>query len=206
MPGSGSGARPRQPGTRRESLRPKRARWAALIGLIALSGCSWASGWFGSSEPAPRPIAEPGACPTAAVLRPLSQTALFAPGQPHQPAGVAFYGVLSEVTAKCDRAGDALRLALDVVVVGERGPAAGGAGAVDLWYFVAVTGPDQAILGKRLFPVHIEIPGSAKRAAVSDHLEQTVPLGGRRPGDLNVVLGFQQSPEAIEFYRHYPGR
>jgi hypothetical protein len=57
-----------------------------------------------------------------------------------------------------------------------------------------------------LFPVHIEIPGSAKRAAVSDHLEQTVPLGGRRPGDLNVVLGFQQSPEAIEFYRHYPGR
>src|SRR5260370_22535248 len=29
----------------------------------------------------------------------------------------------SEVDAKCDRAGDALRLALDVVVVGERGPA-----------------------------------------------------------------------------------
>jgi len=191
MPGSGSGARPRQPGTRRVSLHPKRARWAALIGLIALSGCSWASGWLGSSEPAARPIA---------------QTALFAPGQPHQPAGVAFYGVLSEVTAKCDRAGDALRLALDVVVVGERGPAAGGAGAVDLWYFVAVTGPDQAILGKRLFPVHIEIPGSAKRAAVSDHLEQTIPLGGRPPGDLNVVLGFQQSPEAIDFYRHYPGR
>src|SRR5207248_1879688 len=108
----------------------------------------------------------PGTCPTAAILKPLSQTALFAPGQPHEPPGVAFYGLLSEVEAKCDRAGDAVRLALDVVVVGERGPAAGGASALDLWYFVAVTGPDQAVLGKRLFPVHIDILGRPKRAAV----------------------------------------
>jgi hypothetical protein len=182
------------------------ARWAALLGLVMLSGCSWAAGWFGSSEPATRPILEPGTCPTAAILKPLSQTVLFAAGQPHEPPGVAFYGLLSEVQSKCDRAGDALRLALDVVVVGERGPAAAGAGALDLWYFVAVTGPDQAILGKRLFPVRIDIPGDAKRAAISDHIEETVPLGGRRPGELTVVLGFQQSPEAIDFYRHYRGQ
>jgi hypothetical protein len=183
---------------RRESPRAKHAGWAAVIGLLALSGCSWASGWFGSSEPAARPILEPGTCPTAAILKPLSQTALFAPGQPHEPPGVSFYGLLSEIEAKCDRAGDAVRLALDVVV--------GGATGVDLWYFVAVTGSDQAILGKRLFPVHIEVPATAKRAAVSDHIEQTIPLGGRRPGDVNVILGFQQGPEAVEFYRHYRGR
>jgi hypothetical protein len=182
------------------------ARWAVLLGLVGLSGCSWAAGWFGSSEPAARPIVEPGACPTAAIFKPLSQTAFFAPGQPREPAGVAFYGLLSEVEAKCDRAGDALRLALDVVVVGERGPAAGGGSAIDLWYFVAVTGPDQAILGKQLFPVHIEVPAGAKRAAVSDHIEQTIPLGGRRPGDLTVMLGFQQAADAVEFYRHYRGR
>ena len=201
-----SGSHPEQPGVAREPARPKRTRWAVLLGLVALSGCSWAAGWFGSSEPAPRPILEPGTCPTAAILKPLSQTALFAPGQAHEPPGVAFYGLLSEVQSKCDRAGDAVRLALDVVVVGERGPAAAGASAVDAWYFVAVTGPDQSVLGKRLFPVHIEVPAGAKRAAISDHLEETIPLGGRRPGELTVVLGFQQSPEAIEFYRHYRGR
>jgi hypothetical protein len=181
-------------------------RWTVLLGLLALSGCSMLSGWFGSSEPAPRPILEAGTCPTAAILKPLSQTAAFAPGQPREPPGVAFYGVLSEVQSKCDRAGDAVRLALDVVVVGERGPAAAGASAVDAWYFVAVTGPDQSVLGKRLFPVHVEVPVSAKRAAISDHIEEMIPLGGRRPGELTVVLGFQQSPEAIDFYRHYRGR
>jgi hypothetical protein len=201
-----SGARSGPPAVRRESPRAKHAGWAAVIGLFALSGCSWASGWFGSSEPAARPILEPGTCPTAAILKPLSQTALFAPGQPHEPPGVSFYGLLSEVEAKCDRAGDAVRLALDVVVVGERGPAAGGASGLDLWYFVAVTGSDQAILGKRLFPVHIEVPTTAKRAAVSDHIEETIPLGGRRPGDVNIILGFQQGAEAVEFYRHYRGR
>jgi len=169
---------------------------------MVLSGC----GWFSSDEPEKRVMVAPTACPTAAILRPLAQTAVFAPGQSRQQAGVAFYGLLSEVDAKCEPAGGAVRLKLDTVVVGERGPAAGTAGAVDLWYFVAVTGPDQAILSKRLFPVHITIPADAKRAGVTDHIEEIIPLAGRPAGDLNIVLGFQQSPEAVEFYRNYPRR
>ena len=178
-----------------------------FAGIALLSGCSWVSGWFSSSSSAPaREIKAANACPSAVILRPLSQTALFGADQPRQPAGVAFYGALSEVTADCDRSGDSVRLKLDVVVVGERGPAAGKFGAVDLSYFVAVTGPDQAILGKRQFPVRIAIPENTKRAAVSDHIEETIALGGRAPGDLSIVLGFQQTPEAVEFYRQYRGR
>ena len=169
---------------------------------MLLSGC----GWFSSEEPEKRVMVAPTACPTAVILRPLSQNAVFAPGQSRQQAGVAFYGLLSEVDAKCEPAGGAVRLKLDTVVVGERGPAAGTAGAVDLWYFVAVTGPDQAIVSKRLFPIHIAIPADAKRAGVTDHIEEIIPLGGRPAGDLNVVLGFQQSPEALEFYKTYRGR
>src|SRR5260370_25040502 len=162
------------------------ARWVALVGVALLSGCSWVSGWFSSSSSAPaREIKAAASCPSAVILRPLSQTAVLGGDQPRQPAGVAFYGALSEVTADCDRSGDSLRLKLDVVVVGERGPAAGKFGAVDLSYFVAVTGPDQAILGKRQFPVRISIPDTTKRAAVSDHLEETIALGGRPPGDLS---------------------
>ncbi len=179
-----------------------------LLGLAALSGCSTVA----SLNPFPSmssPAVSSGSaisCPTAAVLRPLSQTAVFAPGAAHQPVGVAFYGVLSEVDAKCERAGNAVRAALDVVVIGERGPAGGKADGVDLQYFVAVTGPDQAILSKRSFPVHIAIPDNAKRAGITDHLEETIPLTGQAPGDLNIVLGFQQSPEAVDFYRHFRGR
>ena len=64
------------------------------------------------------------ACPTAAVLRPLSQTAVFRPGAAPQPTNVAFYGILTDVEAKCDRAAGAVRASLDVVIIGERGPAA----------------------------------------------------------------------------------
>jgi hypothetical protein len=182
-------------------------RGLVLVCLTLLSGCSWVSGWFGSSSSAPaRVIKEAAACPSAVILRPLSQTAVFGADQPHQPAGVAFYGALSEVTSDCDRSGDSVRLKLDVVVVGERGPAAAKYNAIDLSYFVAVTGPDQAILGKRQFPVRITIPDNAKRAAISDHIEETIGLGGRTPGDLSIVVGFQQSPEAVEFYRQYRGR
>ena len=178
-------------------------RWFLLAGIALLSGCSWVSGWFSSSSssaPA-REIKAPASCPSAVILRPLSQTAVFGADQPHQPAGVAFYGALSEVNLECDRSGDSLRLKLDVVVVGERGPAAAKYNAIDLSYFVAVTGPDQAILGKRQFPVRITIPDNTRRAAVSDHIEETIALGGRAPGDLSIVIGFQQSPEAVEFYR-----
>jgi hypothetical protein len=120
--------------------------------------------------------------------------------------GVAFYGILSDVSAKCERSGDSLRASLDVVVIGERGPAAGGGTGVDLQYFVAVTGPNQAILSKRSFPVHIAIAADAKRAGVTDHIEQTIGLAGQAPGDLGIVLGFQQSPEIVDFYKHFRGR
>jgi hypothetical protein len=171
----------------------------AAIGVVLLSGC----GLFGfSSGKDETPAA---GCPAAAILRPLSQTAVFAPGANPQPMGVAFYGVLSEVNAKCERAGDAVRVALDVVVVGERGPAAKSE-AVDLQYFVAVTGADQSIISKRSFPVQIAIPPGTRRAGVTDHIEETIPLGGRPASELNLVLGFQQGPEVVDFYKRFRGR
>jgi hypothetical protein len=175
----------------------------ALLGLAVLSGCSW----FSSSAPSDsKPPPSGAACTNAIILRPLSQTATFAPGAARQPMGVAFYGVLSEVDGRCEVAGGSLHASLDVVVIGERGPAAGKGDGVDLQYFVAVTGSDQAILSKRSFAVRIPIPADAKRAGVTDHIEQTIPLGGRALGDLSIVLGFQQSPEIVDFYRHFRGR
>jgi hypothetical protein len=175
-----------------------------LFGVAALAGCSTVASLNPFSAGSSGPPA--AACPSAIILRPLAQTAIFAPGAARQPMGVAFYGILSDVDAKCERAGGAVHASLDVVIVGERGPAAGKADSLDLQYFVAVTGPDQAILSKRSFPVHIAIPADAKRAGVSDHVEETIPPAGQASGDLSIVLGFQQSPELVDFYRHFRGR
>jgi hypothetical protein len=136
----------------------------------------------------------------------LSQTAVFAPGAAHQPMGVAFYGILNDVGVKCDTTAGALHVALEIIIIGERGPASGKAEAVDLPYFVAVTGANQAVLSKRSFAVHIAIPANTARAGVTDHIEETIPLGGQPPGGLGLVVGFQQGPDVVDFYKHFRGR
>jgi hypothetical protein len=171
---------------------------------MALGGCGTIASLNPFSSGAAATAA--AACPTAAVLRPLSQTAIFRPGVASQPTNVAFYGVLSDVEAKCDRGAGAVRASLDVVIIGERGPAAAGAGSMDLQYFVAVTGPDQTILSKRTLPVHIDIPADARRAGITDHIEEVIPVGAVPADQLNIMLGFQQGPEVVDFYRHFRGR
>ncbi|HZT89519.1 MAG TPA: hypothetical protein VFA12_16215 [Stellaceae bacterium] len=168
--------------------------------LLVLAGCQLMPS-FGSKKEA----AAPGeACPPAVILRPLANTAVFGPAPKRAPDNVAFYGLLSDVSLKCERAGDTLRLKLDVVVIGERGLVPRG-NVVDLNYFVAVVGPGQTILSKRPFAVRIDL-GNAKRAGVTDHIEEAIALGGRRPTDLSIDLGFQQGPDVIEFYKHFRGR
>jgi hypothetical protein len=175
-------------------VRAQVARGAALLGLAALSGCSW----LGTSKP-------PEACPAAVILRPLANTAVFGPGAEARPDNVAFYGLISEVDRKCDYSGDAVTTTLDVILVAQRGPAAKG-NAVDLNYFVAVTGPNQQILSKKTFPVHIAFDPDQIRAGVTDHIVETVPLAGHKGSDITIMLGFQQSPEVVDFYKHFRGR
>ena len=172
------------------------ARVAAVLGLLVFSGCSW----FSSSSRAPAQT-----CPTAVILRPLSNTAVFGSVPERNPENVAFYGLLSEVDRKCDFVGDTMRLSLDVIVVGQRGPA-GKADGVDLTYFVAVTGPDQSVISKKPFTVHIAFEPDQIRAGVTDHIEEAIPLAGHKATDLNVLLGFQQSPDVVEFYKNFRGR
>jgi hypothetical protein len=174
------------------------ARGITVLGLLALSGC----GWFSSSS---SKQADTLGCPSAVVLRPLANTAVFGPAPERRPDNVAFYGLLSEAELKCDYSPDAVRISIDAIIVGERGPAAKG-DAVDLQYFVAVTTPDQTILSKKPFAVHIVFDSTQKRAGVTDHIEEAIPLGGRKGSDLNVLLGFQQSPEVVDFYKHFRGR
>jgi hypothetical protein len=172
------------------------AQAAAVLGLLAVSGCSW----FSSSSRTPAQT-----CPSAVVLRPLSNTAVFGPAPERDPEHVAFYGLLSEVDRSCEYAGDAMHLSLDVIVIGQRGPA-GKTNTVDLTYFVAVTGPDQSIISKKPFTVRIGFDPDQIRAGVTDHIEEVIPLAGHKGTDLNILVGFQQDPDVVDFYKHFRGR
>ena len=177
--------------------RRRAARGAALLGLAALSGC----GWFSSSSSEPAGLQ----CPSAIILRSLANTAIFGPGTERRPENVAFYGLLSEVDTKCTAGADAMHARLDVIVIGQRGAAAKG-DVVDLPYFVAVTGPDQSVLSRNSFTVRIAFEPGKARAGVTDHIDESIPLRGHKPSELSLYLGFEQSPDAIEFYKRFRGR
>ena len=178
-------------------MKPARAaRGAALAGLVALSGC-------GLFSTAPEKPAQP--CPSTVILRPLANTAVFAPGPERRPENVAFYGLLSDVESKCSFAAGSVTMTLDVIVIGQRGPAARG-DSVDLDYFVAVTAPQQTILDKKPFRVRIGFGPNQIRAGVSDHIAVAIPLAGHQPGDLTLDFGFQQTPDVVDFYKRFRGR
>lgn len=178
---------------------------AALLAAFAfslLASCSWVPFIGKKTDGAASP-----ACPIAVILHPLANTAVFRQGTGPElrPLDVAWYGIYSDIAVTCKITGDTLHATLDNVIVAERGPAASGDG-VDLTYFVSLTGGDQTILGKKSFGVHVAVADRAKRGGVSDHIEVAFATGGRPVSDLNITAGFQQSPQAIEFYKNFRGR
>jgi hypothetical protein len=171
----------------------------AAAGVVLLSACGW--GPFGKkSDTASAP-----ACPVAAILRPLANTVVFGPGVQQKPLYVSWTGIFSDIAANCTVTDGTLHASLDNVIVAERGPTGKG-NDVDFNYFVALTGSDQTILAKKLFSVHITVPSDAKRSGVSDHVEVAFATGGRPLSDLNIMVGFQESPDALTFYKNYRSR
>jgi hypothetical protein len=175
----------------------------AAFGFALLASCSWIP-FVGDkkSEKAANP-----ACPTAVILHPLANTAVFNPTATGdlKPLDVAWYGIYSDLSVSCTVTGGTLHAVIDSVIVAERGPAAKG-NDVDFNYFVSLTGPDQTVLGKKSLAVHVTLPDKAKRSGVSDHVELAFAMGGRSVADLNITAGFQQSQQVIQFYKNFRGR
>lgn len=186
-----------------------RFRGAAAVlvaGALALvAGCSSISNYIPFVGKKAETPATP-ACPVTVILHPLANTAVFRSNAPDvKPPDVTWYGIYSDVSATCHMTGDTLHAALDNVIIAERGSAVQN-NDVDLNYFVALTAGDQTILGKKLFAVHVTVPPGQKRSGVTDHVEIAFATGGRPVSDLNITVGFQETSQAVEFYKHYRGR
>ena len=181
------------------------AALVAAFAIAVLASCSWVP-FVGKKSDNSGPASSP-ACPIAVILKPLANTAVFrsSAGPELRPLDVAWYGVYSDVSVTCRMSGDTLVATLDNVIAAERGTAAHG-NDVDFTYFVSLTASDQTILGKKSFGVHVAVPDKAKRGGVDDHIEIAFATGGRPVSDLQITAGFQQSPQAIEFYKHFRGR
>jgi hypothetical protein len=100
-----------------------------------------------------------------------------------------------------DEPRSAMELDLALVFGAQRGPAAIPADAERLTYFVALVGPDRAVVNKQLFEVVIPFsePGQSVALTEPEEITLSFPAGAETaPWAYSVVVGFQLTPEQLE--------
>lgn len=182
---------PRQAVRSRASGLPRAALIsAALAAAGVLAGCS--------STPDQR------ACPRVQVIGDLGRLVQFAPGAARNPGDVAYVASIDSVRSHCVYDAGGVTVDMTVALGAERGPAGTRLPDVDVTYFVAITDPSRSIIAKQPFTSRIAFSGP--RGASSEDLEQRIPVGAHASaGDYAIILGFQLTPEQVDFNEKHPG-
>ncbi len=145
----------------------------------------------------------PGPCPRVSVLRDAAKLVQFRPGPGRDLIDVEFEGEITLLGGGCDYVDDdrVIEMRLELRIAALRGPAARGA-KVELPYFVAIIGPDQAILAKQVFASPIEFEQNRRRAGALEQTDQTIPLqDGQTGADFEILVGFQLSAAQLDYNR-----
>ena len=83
----------------------------------------------------------------------------------------------------------------------QRGPA-DRSRAAEFDYFVAVADPQRNILAKEVFRVQFKFAPNEQRVGTVEEIEPRIPLKARADGvDYQIIVGFQLTPEEIEWNR-----
>ncbi|CAK0774517.1 Lipoprotein [Azospirillaceae bacterium] len=166
----------------------------AIAAALTVSGCSMLS----SSSTKER-TGDLG-CPQVGIIRDLSQITNFRPGK-RDLADVISHAEIADFKGDCTYDGKGVSISVAVALVAERGPAFTGSQA-DYTYFVAIANPENRILAKQEFSTAVEFKNGAPRAGTREELTQAIPLAVDEDGrGYRVMLGFQLTPEQIEFNR-----
>jgi hypothetical protein len=175
--------------------RPTALRLALLAAPLLLGACET----LRSIDFNPKPEAPPP-CPRAVVGDNAGRLTRFN-GAGKDPANMVFEAEISDVAGSCVYDGDTIQVDLQVQIVAGRGPANTDDKA-KLNYFVAVARTDKTILSRDGFDTVIELPGNQTRNQTVEDLEQTIPLAkGESGANLVIVVGFEMTPEELEFNR-----
>lgn len=165
---------------------PIRRLVVPLVPLAALlSGC--ASG------------GEPAAvvCPQPAIIDGLASVERYraggaATGAARDPADLAYAAALQNITGGCraERNGDLLvNVAVEVVV--DAGSALADP-ALDIPYFVAVSGPNGELLDRRDFVARVVVqPGSRRAGTVESFTQRFAGVGRQGGGGYRVLFGLE---------------
>jgi hypothetical protein len=163
------------------------SRLAAVALVALLSGCSLFS------------KKDARACPRMEIVSDLSRLVKFRDGPGRDLNDVVYMARFDDVKTGCsyDKAG--VTVEMTVSLIGERGRAGLALPKAEVTYFVAITDRSQNIVAKQAFTSQFDFSDKAT-AAIDDELVQRIPLAETAPGsDHTLILGFQLTPEEIDF-------
>ena len=163
-----------------------------LMAIAAVAGIAAAC----TGTPAPP-------CPGVSILGDASEITLFAPGRGQDLTDVAYRGSIERVAGSCDytRAGDSVTNTVAARLVATRGPAAQGNESTFV-YFVAVVDKEENILARERFESRFTFDANQRQAAAIEEIEQIIPIRADLRGlDYDILVGFELSPEQLEFNR-----
>ncbi len=172
------------------------ARAAILLSLAAtLAACGIGESLFSKPQPVN--------CPAVNMLADTARLIQFR-GPGTDLTDVAFEAEVGGVEVRCEfnKARTEVTVTTVLALIGTRGPATAGAATLEIPFYVAVVDKAQNILAKETFGSAMEFPQGRRRAGVSEEITQKIPLSAeRRPGDIEVLVGLQLSPQQLEYNR-----
>jgi hypothetical protein len=170
-------------------------RLALLAAPLLLAACETLSSLDFSPEPE-----IPPPCPRAVVGEGAGRLTRF-DGGGKDPTNVLFEAEIADLAGSCIYDDTEISVEMQIQIVAGRGPAATDDNA-KVNYFVAVTRTDKTILAREAFDAVIELPGNQTRNEIIEEIEQTIPIPeGGSGGNLVIVVGFEMTPDELEFNR-----
>jgi len=166
-----------------------RKNTGAVIGALL-------AGLLAACSTGPDPEAAQG-CPRVAIVADAAQAEQYRPGPGRDLTDLSSRAQIVEIFGNCAYGEGAVRVAVIMPIVAERGPALSGS-EVDYAYFVAVTDRDWNVIAKRVFPVNLQFESGVGFAAVLEELEQAIPLESpRQAAEFQILIGFALDREQL---------
>ncbi len=145
----------------------------------------------------------PPPCPSASILSDASELTRFLPNRGRDLTDVTFQAAIERVGTVCDynRARDVVTSTTGVRLLVTRGSAAQSA-ETEVVFFVAVVDKEQNILARERFTSTFGFQANQRQAGAVEEIEQIIPIrDGLRGLDYEILVGFELTPEQLEFNR-----
>lgn len=140
-------------------------------------------------------------CPAVFILEDAKDLTRFKAGPGRDITDILFEAEIVNFVGDCDYDEGQAEIELSVQIRVERGPANRGR-KVEFEYFVAIPEFRNQVEGKSIFNVVGEFEGNRTRMIYQDDLDMTIPVKVPTDGAaLEIVLGFQLTPEELKFNR-----